>query len=52
MALGTLLPESEWTAFGQRLVLHGRYVCKARKPLCDECALMPHCPYFASEIKK
>ena len=34
------------------LILHGRYVCKARKPLCDECALMPHCPYFASEIKK
>lgn len=51
MALGKLLPEAEWTAFGQRLVLHGRYVCKARKPLCDECALMLHCPYFASEIK-
>ena len=51
MALGKLLPEDEWTAFGQRLVLHGRYVCKARKPLCDECALMPHCPHFAEEAK-
>ena len=51
MALGKLLPEDEWTAFGQRLVLHGRYVCKARKPLCDECALMPHCPHFAEKAK-
>ena len=48
-ALGGLLPEEEWIAFGQRLVLHGRYVCKSRKPLCDECALISHCLYFASE---
>ena len=51
MALGKLLPDEEWTAFGQRVVLHGRYVCKARKPLCDECALMPHCDYFANEVR-
>ena len=50
-ALGKLLPDDEWTAFGQRVVLHGRYVCKARKPLCDECALMPHCDYFANEVR-
>lgn len=50
MALGPLLPDEEWTAFGQRVVLHGRYVCKARQPLCDECALMPHCDYFANQI--
>jgi endonuclease-3 len=51
MALAQLLPAEEWTAFGQRVVLHGRYVCKARKPLCDECVLMPHCDYFASQIE-
>ena len=51
IALGKLLPEAEWTTFGQRLVLHGRYVCKARKPLCDSCALMPHCPHFAKEAR-
>ena len=50
-ALEQLLPAEEWTAFGQRVVLHGRYVCKARKPLCDECVLMPHCDYFASQIE-
>ena len=49
-ALGALLPEAEWTAFGQRLVLHGRYVCKARKPVCDECSLIAHCPHFAKEM--
>ena len=25
------------------LILHGRYVCKARTPLCDQCALKSHC---------
>lgn len=49
-ALGQLLPTDEWTAFGQRIVLHGRYICKARKPQCDECNLMGECPYFAGEI--
>ncbi|MGB0604808.1 MAG: endonuclease III [Candidatus Latescibacterota bacterium] len=51
-ALGALLPEEEWTAFGQRIVLHGRYICKARKPECDECNLMGECPFFAQEVAK
>ena len=49
-ALGSLLPEREWTAFGQRIVLHGRYICKARKPGCDECNLIEECPSFAQEM--
>lgn len=28
------------------LILHGRYVCKARKPECDKCALTSICRYF------
>lgn len=28
------------------LILHGRYVCKARKPLCDECAIKHQCDTF------
>ena len=28
------------------LILHGRYVCKARKPECDRCALTSICRYF------
>lgn len=25
------------------LILHGRYICQARKPLCDACQVRPHC---------
>jgi endonuclease III len=28
------------------LVLHGRYICKARKPLCDKCLVKKYCEYF------
>ncbi len=27
------------------LILHGRYVCKARKPLCKECIILDLCEY-------
>ena len=29
------------------LLLHGRYVCQARKPLCAQCGLSPYCRYYA-----
>ena len=28
------------------LILHGRYVCKARKPLCNDCGLTDYCKFF------
>ena len=28
------------------LILHGRYVCKARNPLCNECGLSDFCNYY------
>jgi endonuclease-3 len=30
------------------LILHGRYVCVARKPKCEECGLKPYCRYYQS----
>ncbi len=30
------------------LILHGRYICKARKPLCGECGLTSICKYYKS----
>lgn len=33
------------------LILHGRYVCTARKPKCHECGLRPYCKYYNSEEK-
>ncbi|MCH7936876.1 MAG: endonuclease III [Proteobacteria bacterium] len=32
------------------LILHGRYVCKARKPLCGECAVNDLCGFKAKEM--
>ena len=32
------------------LILHGRYVCKARKPLCSECAIIEWCEYTKKEL--
>ena len=29
----------------QWLILHGRYVCQARKPLCWQCAVSDHCDF-------
>ena len=43
--LMALAPRSQWTDLSHRLIWHGRRVCKARKPLCSECALLPHCPH-------
>lgn len=31
------------------LILHGRYVCVARKPKCEECGLTPYCRYYATQ---
>ena len=31
------------------LILHGRYICKARKPLCLECPISQYCNYFFRE---
>lgn len=39
-----LIPKSEWIDFSHRLIHHGRRVCKARRPLCDQCVLEPECP--------
>ncbi len=32
------------------LILHGRYTCKARKPLCAECAIVTWCEYRRKEL--
>ena len=34
------------------LILYGRYVCKARNPLCHQCGLTDMCKYYAAQQKK
>jgi endonuclease III len=41
--LQQLLPASQWTSVSQRLLLHGRYICLARKPLCGRCPIYDDC---------
>ena len=33
------------------LILHGRYICVARNPKCDECGLRPVCKYYQGKMK-
>ncbi len=37
--------------FHLNLIAHGRTLCKARKPLCSECALKRLCKYYAVNVK-
>jgi endonuclease-3 len=39
-----ILPRREWQPFSFIVILHGREVCKARKPRCDACIIEKHCP--------
>ena len=43
--LQQLVPKSQRTAVSQRLLLHGRYICLARKPQCRTCPVYRHCPW-------
>ncbi|MBN1549906.1 endonuclease III [bacterium] len=43
MELKRLLPESLWTKASHLLIHHGRQVCSARKPKCEECSVNQLC---------
>ncbi|MDR2387968.1 MAG: endonuclease III [Deltaproteobacteria bacterium] len=38
-----LVPKKDWTSFSHQARHHGRFLCKARKPLCRVCGLL-NCP--------
>jgi endonuclease-3 len=39
-----LVPKKDWVIFSHLLIAHGRAVCKARNPACDQCVLEKLCP--------
>jgi endonuclease-3 len=45
-------PESLLSIAHHWLILHGRYVCVARKPNCDECGLSSWCRYYSKKGKE
>jgi len=50
--LNAMLPPPEWGQFSLRLILHGRRVCDARKPKCEDCLLEKLCPSSNLPTKK
>ena len=43
------IPEDKCADAHHWLLLHGRYVCRAQRPLCLECALTPWCRHYAKQ---
>ena len=39
-----LVPKKDWIIFSHLLIFHGRRICKARRPLCEECTIEKPCP--------
>ena len=48
-ALVKYIPETDIPKAHHWLLLHGRYVCQARKPLCDQCGLREYCRYYSAK---
>jgi endonuclease-3 len=46
LALYQVIPKDEIPKAHHWLILHGRYVCLARRPLCETCGLKTACRYF------
>ena len=43
------IPEEKIHVAHHWLILHGRYVCKARKPMCDSCGITSFCKFFKKQ---
>ena len=39
-----VIPRQRWILFSHQIIWHGRRLCRARKPDCDACPLVPYCP--------
>jgi len=42
--LMAIVPRKDWIILAHLLIFHGRRVCKARRPLCEECVVERLCP--------
>ena len=43
-----IVPPEEYYAFHLQLIYHGRAICKARNPLCEQCPITQYCDYYAA----
>lgn len=49
--MSMLKEESDIALLHHQLILLGRYICKARKPMCEECPLTICCKFYSSKNK-
>jgi len=42
--LQRVVPRADWARFPHLLIWHGRRICDARRPRCDDCVLFDLCP--------
>jgi endonuclease-3 len=49
--LKALIPMELWSQVNGLLILHGRRLCKARKPACDQCMIRQWCVFGRSAVK-
>lgn len=42
--LAEIVPKKSWLLFSDLLIFHGRNICKARKPDCENCPIAKFCP--------
>ena len=42
--LAELVPKKDWVIFPHLMIAHGRKICRARNPLCDQCPVERPCP--------
>ena len=47
-----VLPKEQWILYNIQIITHGRTICTARSPKCEECFLKEYCPYANSKKKK
>ncbi|MCK5034043.1 MAG: endonuclease III [Calditrichia bacterium] len=45
------IPKKDWSDAHHWLIWHGRKICKARNPICNECFLTDYCRYYQSQSK-
>src|SRR5947199_7080673 len=46
-----IIPREDWFDLSHLLIFHGRAICQARRPLCEQCSLAPWCPSAFVAIK-
>jgi endonuclease-3 len=45
MDLMKILPKEHWIRYNTQVIAHGRAICTARAPKCENCVFLPYCPH-------